>query len=123
MFNLVSSAKRSAIIFLLLTGTLTTVFAEVNSFELENKLWMVINSVFVSQSEDKDWGENLLNKSLKVDNSVLVEFDASKYSDWDILIKDEYDGELVFQDVEISSATIVSLTMDPATGEAVAIIR
>ena len=120
---LVSSIKKSAIVFLLITGTLTTVYSEVDSFKLENNLGMIIKSVFISQSEENNWGENLITKPLIADEIVMIEFELSNYSDWDILIKDEYDGELIFQDVKIKSELKISLTADPASGEALAIVE
>ena len=123
LFNMVFSVKKSAIIFLLIIGTLTTVYSEANSFKLENNLGMTIKSVFISQSEDNNWGKNLISKPLVADETVVIEFELSNYSDWDILIKDEYNGELVFSDVKIKSEVKVKLTVDPALGEALAIVE
>ena len=123
LFNMVFSVKKSAIIFLLIIGTLTTVYSEANSFKLENNLGMMIKSVFISQSEDNNWGKNLISKPLVADETVVIEFELSNYSDWDILIKDEYNGELVFSDVKIKSEVKVKLTVDPALGEALAIVE
>ena len=123
LFNMVFSVKKSAIIFLLIIGTLTTVYSEANSFKLENNLGMMIKSVFISQSEDNNWGKNLISKPLVADETVVIEFELSNYSDWDILIKDEYNGELVFSDVKIKSEVKVRLTVDPALGEALAIVE
>ena len=123
LFNMVFSVKKSAIIFLLIIGTLTTVYSEANSFKLENNLGMTIKSVFISQSEDNNWGKNLISKPLVADETVVIEFELSNYSDWDILIKDEYNGELVFSDVKIKSEVKVRLTVDPALGEALAIVE
>ena len=64
LFNMVFSVKKSAIIFLLIIGTLTTVYSEANSFKLENNLGMMIKSVFISQSEDNNWGKNLFYFSM-----------------------------------------------------------
>ena len=123
LFNMVFSVKKSAIIFLLIIGTLTTVYSEANSFKLENNLGMMIKSVFISQSEDNNWGKNLISKPLVADETVVIEFELSNYSDWDILIKDEYNGKLVFSDVKIKSEVKVKLTVDPALGEALAIVE
>ena len=123
LFNMVFSVKKSAIIFLLIIGTLTTVYSEANSFKLENNLGMTIKSVFISQSEDNNWGKNLISKPLVADETVVIEFELSNYSDWDILIKDEYNGKLVFSDVKIKSEVKVKLTVDPALGEALAIVE
>ena len=123
LFNMVFSVKKSAIIFLLIIGTLTTVYSEANSFKLENNLGMMIKSVFISQSEDNNWGKNLISKPLVADETVVIEFELSNYSDWDILIKDEYNGELVFSNVKIKSEVKVRLTVDPALGEALAIVE
>ena len=84
---------------------------------------MTIKSVFISQSEDNNWGKNLISKPLVADETVVIEFELSNYSDWDILIKDEYNGELVFSDVKIKSEVKVRLTVDPALGEALAIVE
>ena len=123
LFNMVFSLKKSAIILLLIIGTLTTVYSKENSFKLENNLGKMIKSVFISQSEDNNWGNNLISNPLIADKTVMIEFELSNYPDWDILIKDEHDGELVFQDVEIKSEVKVSLTVDPAIGVAVAIVE
>ena len=123
LFNMVFSVKKSAIIFLLIIGTLTTVYSEANSFKLENNLGMMIKSDFISQSEDNNWGKNLISKPLVADETVVIEFELSNYSDWDILIKDEYNGKLVFSDVKIKSEVKVKLTVDPALGEALAIVE
>ena len=123
LFNMVFSVKKNAIIFLLIIGTLTTVYSEANSFKLENNLGMMIKSVFISQSEDNNWGKNLISKPLVADETVVIEFELSNYSDWDILIKDEYNGKLVFSDVKIKSEVKVKLTVDPALGEALAIVE
>ena len=123
LFNMVFSVKKSVIIFLLITGTLTTVYSEANSFKLENNLGMMIKSVFISQSEDNNWGKNLISKPLIADETVMIEFELNNYPGWDILIKDEYDDEFIFQDVKIKSEVNVSLTVDPAIGIAVAIVE
>ena len=120
---LVLSIKKTAIVFLLITGTLTIVYSEVDSFKLENNLEMIIKSVFISQSENNNWGENLITKPLLAEETVMIKFDLSNHSHWDILIKDEYDGELIFLDVKIKSEVEVSLIVDPEIGEALAIVE
>jgi hypothetical protein len=98
-------------------------FSGQQDFTLINKTGLVIDQVYVSPSNTKDWEEDILGQDTLADGAkVHITFsrDTSECM-WDLKIVDEDDDEVVWTKLDLCKAEEITLKYEK--GQATAIIR
>jgi len=83
-------------------------------FRVRNRTGYDIHELYVSESNSDDWEEDVLGDEILEDgDSTEVEFDTnSRHRYWDIRIVDEEDDEAVFEHIDLSRTSRVTLYYD-----------
>jgi hypothetical protein len=89
-------------------------------FELVNDTGIEIYALFLSPSQDDDWGEDVLETDTLADgDSIEVEFSSdTKAHLWDLRIEDEDGDYLVWEELNLTQMSAITLSIEG--GEAVA---
>jgi|GEM_PF-915707 hypothetical protein len=100
---------------LLLAGALSlgTALASDLDFTLVNKTGRSFEAVYLSASDDPDWDGNLLpnGKVLAANGKLAVKFEpTAKAATWDLKVVDSDGLAVIFKNVNLAGADIVSLT-------------
>src|SRR5688500_2217467 len=80
-------------------------------FTLVNKTGLAVNELYVSPSNDDEWGEDVLGQDiLKNGEKVEIEFARKeKACKWDLKIVDEDDDPIVWEDIDLCKASEITL--------------
>lgn len=80
-------------------------------FTLVNKTGLIINELYVSPSDDDEWGEDVLGRDvLKNNERVDISFSRKeKACKWDLKIVDEDDDPIVWEDIDLCKAEEITL--------------
>ena len=85
-------------------------FAGTQDFTLVNQTGVDVYSLYVSQTVNDDWGDDILGEDvLPAGNRVDVTFEGHSDCMWDMLVTDGDDGELVFEGINLCQASVVVL--------------
>ncbi|GEM_PF-940374 len=79
---------------------------------ITNSTGVTIMELYISSADSNDWGEDLLGGEVfAADETVLFTPDVVGTADaaWDIMIIDEDEDEVTFEDINLSSATALEL--------------
>ncbi|HVL69561.1 MAG TPA: hypothetical protein VM364_20045 [Vicinamibacterales bacterium] len=80
-------------------------------FTLVNRTGLVITELYVSPTEDDEWGEDILGRDvLKNGESADISFSRrEKACKWDMKIVDEDDDEVVWTAIDLCKASHITL--------------
>jgi hypothetical protein len=83
-------------------------------FTLVNKTGLTIDYVYVSPTNDDQWGEDVMGRDvLKHGESVDIVFSRTEKSCmWDLKIKDEDGDEVEWSNLDLCKATEISLNYE-----------
>lgn len=83
-------------------------------FTLVNYTDLAITELYVSSSDDVNWGDDVLGVDvLYSEDQVALEFDESSYADfWDIKAVDENGTEWTWEDLDLTEITNLYLYRD-----------
>jgi len=92
-------------------------------FTLVNKTGVDIIKVFISPSEEDDWGEDVLDVDVLEDaESVELEFDEEEVAElWDLKVEDEDGTAIIWEGLDLTE--IMSCTLKIVQGKPVAEIK
>lgn len=92
-------------------------------FKLVNKSTYVIVELYVSPSDDDEWGEDVLGADVLPNNeSVDIEFSRSETTcNWDLKIVDEDEDEVTWTKLNLCTANEITLRYE--NGKPVATIK
>lgn len=92
-------------------------------FTLVNKSGYVIVELYVSPSDDEEWGEDILGRDvLGDDESAAITFSRSETTcNWDLKIVDEDEDEVTWTSLNLCTANEVTLRYQ--NGKPVAFIK
>ena len=78
---------------------------------LVNKTGLAINELYVSPSDDDEWGEDILGQDiLKNGEKVEIEFARKeKTCKWDLKVIDEDDDPIVWEAIDLCKASEITL--------------
>jgi hypothetical protein len=80
-------------------------------FTLVNKTGLTISEVYLSPSNDNEWGEDVMGVDvLKNGEKVDIKF-SHKESEckWDLKIVDEDDDDVIWEDIDLCKASEITL--------------
>lgn len=80
-------------------------------FTLVNKTGLTINELYVSPSNDDEWGEDVLGADILKDAAkVDIEFARKeKACKWDLKIVDEDEDDITWEDIDLCQASEITL--------------
>ncbi len=80
-------------------------------FTLVNKTGLTIDKVFVSPTNDDDWGEDVMGKDVLADGeSVEIQFARSETAcNWDLKVVDENKASITWTKLNLCTATEITL--------------
>ena len=80
-------------------------------FTLVNKTGLTINELYVSPSNDDEWGEDVLGADILANGAkVEIEFARKeKACKWDLKIVDEDEDDIVWEDIDLCKASEITL--------------
>lgn len=91
-------------------------------FTIRNKMGYDIHEVYVSESDDDDWGDDCLDEDTIIEDGERCEISFetnSRHRWWDLRIVDEEGDEVIFEHFDLSQVRVITLYYDD-DGEAVA---
>lgn len=112
--------KAFAVLALLLVAS-AGLFAQVFDFTVVNKTGFIIDEVYVSPSDDDEWGDDVLGVDRLADGqsfeiqfdavyeAVLLAFGVDKY---DLKVVDEDGDEYEYYDLKLEEISQLTLTLD-----------
>lgn len=97
------------ILFCLALGT--PAFAGYQDFDIVNKTGYDIYYVYVSASNDDDWGEDVMDEDvLEAGQTVHIRFSGSSNQDmWDIMVEDGDGNQTTWEGFDLSEVSKVTL--------------
>lgn len=80
-------------------------------FTLVNKTGLVITELYVSPSNDDEWGEDVLGRDVLEDGQkVDIQFSrGDKACKWDLKIVDEDEDDVIWEDIDLCKASEITL--------------
>src|SRR5688500_16665352 len=90
-------------------------------FELLNRTGLIIAELYVSPSNDDEWGADVLGKDiLKAGESVEIEFSRGETTcNWDVKIVDEDEDDVIWEKIDLCKAAHITLRYENGTPTAV----
>ena len=87
------------------------VFAGDQDFVLVNKTGLTIDELYVSPSNDNEWGEDVLGKDVLANNEEVEITFSRKETEcvWDLKIVDEDDDDVIWEDINLCKAEQITL--------------
>jgi hypothetical protein len=92
-------------------------------FKLINKTGLIIAELYLSTSDDDEWGEDVLGKDILKDaEEVDIEFSSRETKCiWDLKIVDEDEDEVEWTKINLCEASVITLKYEK--GKPTAIIK
>jgi len=80
-------------------------------FKLVNKTGVDIYKIFISQADDDEWGDDVLDIDVLEDgDEVELEFDVTeKAKHWDLKVEDEEETAIVWKRLDLSKINVLTL--------------
>ena len=90
-----------------------TAFAGKLDFTLVNKTGVDIHEIYLSPSDQDEWGPDVLGEEDILENGTKADITFSPKADadlWDLMIKDEDGNEIVWEELDLTEIEILTLT-------------
>jgi hypothetical protein len=86
-------------------------YAGDQDFVLVNKTGLTIDELYVSPSNDNEWGEDVLGKDVLANNEEVEITFSRKETEciWDLKIVDEDDDDIIWEDINLCKAEEITL--------------
>lgn len=95
----------------------TTLLAGTQDFTLVNQAGGTLFSIYISETSNDDWEEDVLEQDVLEDGARLnVSFSGRKACLWDIMAVDEYDNNVVFNSINLCEVSVVVLRCSKQEG-------
>jgi hypothetical protein len=105
----------SALIALAFSGTLLAAGGQ--DFTLVNKTGLTLHHVYISPSDEKSWGEDVMGKDTLDDGeSVEIKFHRSEEScKWDLMVDDKDGNKVTWTGFDLCKITEITLSIKGGT--------
>ena len=91
----------------------TVAFAGTQDFTLVNQTGGEIYRVFISETANDDWEEDVLGQDVLPDgNRLNVSFSGRSACLWDIMVMDEYENTVTWTGINLCEVSVVVLRCD-----------
>jgi hypothetical protein len=97
-----------------LSGSASLVAQGKQDFTLVNKTGLTISELYVSPSNDEEWGEDVLGRDVLANGEkVEIAFERKeKECVWDLKIVDEDEDDVIWEDINLCKASEITLKYD-----------
>lgn len=103
----------SAAILVLGSGLAVQVHAGTQDFLLVNETGVEIYSLYISETGNAEWEEDVLGKNVLPDGERLeIEFDGRSACLWDIMVTDDEDNTVEWTAINLCESSVVVLRCD-----------
>jgi len=98
------------IVVVLGLGAAPAALAGTQDFTLVNQTGVEIYSLFISESSNDDWEEDVLGDNVLPDGSRLdIQFAGRSACIWDMMVTDDQGGNATWQGINLCQASVVVL--------------
>jgi hypothetical protein len=84
--------------------------AGTQDFTLVNKTGVPINNLYISETGNDDWEEDVLGADVLDDGaSIEIQFSGKKACKWDLMVKDDEGGSVYWRKIDLCQVSKVIL--------------
>lgn len=101
------------VLMLFALGVAPAAFAGTQDFTLVNKTGVEIYSLFISESANDEWEEDVLGEDVLPDGERMhVTFSGRRACLWDMMVTDDDGGNVVWEGIDLCETSVVILRCD-----------
>jgi hypothetical protein len=94
-------------------GAAPAAFAGTQDFTLINQTGVDIYSLYISESSNDDWEEDVLGEDTLPDGDrVDISFSGRSACLWDMMVTDDEDGNVTWEGIDLCKSSVVVLRCD-----------
>lgn len=111
--NRMRTIATAAALCLLVTVFVPVAFAGTQDFTLVNRTGIEIYSLYISETHNEEWEEDVLGDNVLPDGGRIdITFAGRRACVWDILVTDSYDDSVTWNGINLCETSVVVLRCD-----------